>query len=198
MTQLTSQGHAVDQIGGPVAAQDLVLLHAVPAGDGPAQAAAGRVRVVGAVQHRPAGPLQHRTGSPHGVQVDGAVQQIRGTAVGVPSVFKAGHVRTFLLCDVNGVLFYVGRNDSVRRLKWRNPSVESRNSENRREGQAPPLRDSGGNILWRRTGGRAGVPPYGAISVMRDMAAADFQNGFHITPPAGSPNPAPPPGSAAP
>ena len=43
--------------------------------------------------------------------------------------------------------------------------------ENRREGQAPPLRDSRENILQRGTGGPVSRP-YGAISVMRDMAAA--------------------------
>ena len=52
----------------------------------------------------------------------------------------------------------VGRNDPARRLKGQNSSVEWRNSETQREGQAPPLRDERGNVLQRGTGGRRGPP----------------------------------------
>ena len=53
----------------------------------------------------------------------------------------------------------VGRDDSARRLKGRNPSVDRKNSEKRREGQAPPLRDGGETFPGGKSaGGHIGPP----------------------------------------
>ena len=54
----------------------------------------------------------------------------------------------------------VGRDDPARRLKGRNPQRLPKNSETRREGQAPPLRDERGNVPQRGTG-ESGTRPYG-------------------------------------
>ena len=53
-----------------------------------------------------------------------------------------------------GPLTSIGRDDPARR----HPSVDRKNSETRREGQAPPLRDERGNIPQRGTGGHGGLP----------------------------------------
>ena len=53
----------------------------------------------------------------------------------------------------------VGRDDPARRLKGRNPSVDRKNSENRREGQAPPLRDGEETFPGGKSaGGHIGPP----------------------------------------
>ena len=51
----------------------------------------------------------------------------------------------------------------ARRLKGRSTQRWPKNSENRREGQAPPLRDEGGKVPQQGTG-ESGTRPYGVFN----------------------------------
>ena len=140
---------------GPGAAQNFGLCHftAAPRFDQPWQrvrdrGCAGRGRSHGA------GTGGHR-GPPYGVTGKTSCNRGRAATEGHPPFVDHDARRA---------------RDPARRLKGRNPQRLPKNSETRREGQAPPLRDEWGNVPQRGTGGRRG-PPLRRFLVMFQIGA---------------------------